>query len=103
MRAEPLYQIDLSNPGSAATDPIAMWTAVPDGFEFVQASNGGTFNAPSKSVVWRLNGLPAGGSMAVTVKLRAVAPADGAIRTTVQAGGVETPAGPGVAAGAARG
>ncbi len=103
VRAEPLYQIDLSNPGSAATDPIAMWTAVPDGFEFVQASNGGTFNAPSKSVVWRLNGLPAGGSMAVTVKLRAVAPADGAIRTTVQAGGVETPAGPGVAAVAARG
>ena len=90
VRAEPVYQIELTNPGSAATDAIQLWTAVPDGFEFVSASNNGGFNATSKSVMWRLNGLPAsGGSTTVTVKLRAVAPTDAAIRTTAQAGGTE--------------
>ena len=103
VRAEPVYQIDLTNPGSAATEAIQMWTAVPEGFEFVQASDAGQFNATSKTVVWRLNGLPAGGAKTVTVKLRAVAPADSAVRTTVQAGGTEAPAGPGVAAVAAQG
>lgn len=102
VRAEPVYQIDLTNPGSAATDPIQMWTAVPEGFEFVQASDGGQFSATSKSVVWRLNGLPAGGAKVVTVKLRAVAPTDSAVRTTVQAGGVEAPTTPGAVAVAAR-
>jgi uncharacterized repeat protein (TIGR01451 family) len=103
VRAEPVYQIDLTNPGSAATEAIQMWTAVPDGFEFVQASDAGQFNATSKTVVWRLNGLTAGGAKTVTVKLRAVAPADSAVRTTVQAGEADAPAGAGVAAVAAQG
>ncbi|WP_439630942.1 hypothetical protein [Gemmata sp.] len=105
VRAEPVYEITLANPGTAATDPVGVYAAVPEGFEFVQASEGGAFNATNRAVVWKLAGLAPGGSKALTVKLRATAEADGALRTVAQAvpeqpaqgiapaGGVAKPAG----------
>lgn len=105
VRAEPVYEITLSNPGTAATDPVGVFAAVPEGFDFVQASEGGAFNATNRAVVWKLAGLAPGGSKALTVKLRATAEADGALRTVAQAipeqpaqgiapaGGVAKPAG----------
>jgi uncharacterized repeat protein (TIGR01451 family) len=85
VKAEPVYQIDLSNPGTAATDAVSVWTMIPEGYEVVQASDGGTFTAANKSVGWKLNGLSAGGSKSLTLKLRSVAPADAVVRTIVQA------------------
>jgi uncharacterized repeat protein (TIGR01451 family) len=105
VRAEPVYEITLANPGTAATDPVGVYAAVPEGFEFVQASEGGAFNATNRAVVWKLAGLAPGGSKSLTVKLRATAEADGALRTVAQAvpeqpaqgvapaGGVAKPAG----------
>ena len=85
VKAEPVYQIDLTNPGTAATDPVSVWTMIPEGFEVVQASDGGTFTAANKSVGWKLNGLSAGGSKSLTLKLRSVGPTDAVVRTIVQA------------------
>ena len=96
VRAEPVYAIELSNPGTATTDPVTTWTVVPEGFEFVAASEGGTFTAATKTVVWKLAGLAANGTKTLTVKLRAVGPTDAVIRTLAQAGAAES-ASPGVA------
>lgn len=85
VKGEPAYSIELANPGTATTDPISVWSAVPEGFEFVQASDGGAFNPSSRTVGWRLPGLPANQTRALSLKLRAVGPADGVIRTTAQA------------------
>jgi uncharacterized repeat protein (TIGR01451 family) len=85
VKAEPTYQIDLSNPGTAATDPVSVWTTIPEGFEVVQASDGGTFVPTNKAVGWKLNGLTAGGSKSLTLKLRSVGPSDAVIRTVCQA------------------
>ncbi len=85
VKAEPVYQIDLTNPGTAATDPVSVWTTIPEGFEVVQASDGGTFVPTNKAVGWKLNGLTAGGSKSLTLKLRSVGPADAVVRTVVQA------------------
>lgn len=98
VRAEPVYTIEMTNPGTAATDPVQLLSVLPDGFEYVQASDGGTFNPDSRSVSWRLPALPAGSTRAVTLKLRAVAAADGSLRTVAQTG-APAPAGP-VQAGA---
>lgn len=85
VKAEPTYQIDLTNPGTATTDPVSVWTTIPEGFEVVQASDGGTFVPTNKAVGWKLNGLTAGGSKSLTLKLRSVGPSDAVIRTVAQA------------------
>lgn len=90
VRSEPVYAIELSNPGSAPTDGLTVWAALPDGFEFVSASEGGTPAAGNKSVGWRLPGLQPGTAKVVTMKLRATGPADGVVRTTAQATPPET-------------
>lgn len=86
VRAEPVYTIEMSNPGTAATDPVQLTSVLPDGFEYVQASDGGTFNPDTRGVSWRLPSLPAGSSRAVSLKLRAVAASEGLLRTVAQAG-----------------
>jgi uncharacterized repeat protein (TIGR01451 family) len=95
VRAEPTYEITLSNPGTAATDAITLHAVLPDGFDFVQASDAGAFNATNRAVSWKLPGLPAGGTKAVAVKVRAAAAGDVVLRTMAVTGsdaGV-TPAG----------
>jgi uncharacterized repeat protein (TIGR01451 family) len=103
VKAEPVYQIELANPGTTTTDPVTVWTLVPEGFEFVQASDGGAFAATNRAVVWKLSGLAAGSTKPVTVKLRSVAPTDGVIRTVAQSGTADPTPGAGVAPAAVRG
>lgn len=81
VKSEPVFQIELTNPGTAATDPVHVWAGVPAGFEFVGTTDGGSYSEANRSVGWRLAGLPAGGSKTVTVKLRATAPAEGVVQT----------------------
>ncbi len=81
VRAEPTYEITLANPGTAATDPVTVHAVLPDGFEFVQASDAGNFTAANRAVSWKLPGLPAGGTKAVAIKLRAAAAGDVVLRT----------------------
>lgn len=85
VKAEPTYQIELSNPGTAATDPVQLWASLPAGFEFVSATDGGAFADGNRAVGWRLPGLPAGSSKVVTLKVRATAPSEGVIRTVAMA------------------
>ena len=86
VNGEPQYTIELTNPGTAATDPLTVASVLPEGFGFVQATDGGAFLAGSRTVTWRLPGLPSGQSRQLTLKVRAVGPADGVIRTAAQAG-----------------
>lgn len=96
VRSEPVYQIELSNPGSATTDPIQLWASLPAGLELVQATDGGAFVEANRSVGWRLQGLPAGTTKTISLKVKAVGPVDGVIRTLAQSTPVPTDAnGPG--------
>ncbi len=85
VRAEPTYEITLSNPGTASTDSITVHAALPDGFDFVQSSDSGTYNATNRAVTWKLTGLPAGGTKVVGIKLRAAAAGDVVLRTVAVA------------------
>ena len=85
VRAEPSYTIELANPGTATTDPVQLQTVLPDGFEYLQASDGGSCNG--KAVTWKLPSLAPGSTRAVTLKLRAVTASEGSmLRTLAQAG-----------------
>jgi hypothetical protein len=85
VRAEPVYGIELSNPGTAATDPVQLHAVVPEGFEYVQASDGGSFNPANRAVSWALPALAPGSVRSVSLKLRAVAATDGLLRTIATA------------------
>ncbi|HEY1187542.1 MAG TPA: hypothetical protein VGE74_07775 [Gemmata sp.] len=85
VRAEPTYEITLSNPGTAPTDAVTVHAVLPDGFDFIQASDTGTFNATNRMVTWKLQGLSAGGTKAVGLKLRASAAGDVQLRTVATA------------------
>jgi uncharacterized repeat protein (TIGR01451 family) len=83
--AEPAYEITLSNTGTAATDPITMYSVLPDGFEYVQGSEGAAYSAANRAVVWKLAGLAPGTSKAFSLKMRAAVAGDGTLRTIAQA------------------
>jgi len=107
VRAEPTYTIELSNPGTAATDPVLLQSVLPDGFEWInQASDGGTCSG--RTVTWRLPAMAAGSNRTVTLKLRASAASDPqgtALRTVAQAGpaNIAPAGGPAVAVRPGRG
>lgn len=90
VRGEPVYAVELSNPGTAATDSLNVWAAIPDGFEFVSATEGGTANG--KTIGWKLPGLQPNTNRVVTMKLRATGPAEGVVKTMAQSVPPEVPA-----------
>jgi len=98
VRGEPTYEITISNPGTAATDPITLHAMLPDGFDFAQASDSGSYSATNRVVVWKFSALAAGGSKTVAIKLRAAAAGDVMLRTVAVAAPEQsiTPAGGGV-------
>ena len=85
VRSEPVYAIELANPGTAATDNLQVWAALPPGLEFASATDGGAFQEANRAVGWRLAGLAPGTKKTVTMTLRAASPTEGAVRTVAQA------------------
>jgi len=56
VRAEPTYTVELSNPGTAATDPVLLQSVLPDGFEWINmASDGGSCNGRTVTCGSRLS------------------------------------------------
>jgi uncharacterized repeat protein (TIGR01451 family) len=84
VRAEPTYEITLTNPGTATTDPVGLYAVLPEGFEYVHASDNAAFSASNRAVVWKLAGLAPSGTKTVSLKLRSIAAGDGLLRTIAQ-------------------
>ncbi|QEL13938.1 CARDB domain-containing protein [Limnoglobus roseus] len=91
VRSEPEFKIELSNPGSAATEPVQAWASIPEGFEFVSATDSGTFNGTNRTVAWKLSNLAVGGKKEVAIKLRATGIVDGSVKVQAQASSAEVP------------
>jgi len=85
VRAEPEFKIDLANPGTTATDPVQVWAVVPEGFEYVQASDGGNYQAASRTVMWKLAAMGTGSTKSLSMKLRAAAATEATIKIVAQA------------------
>jgi uncharacterized repeat protein (TIGR01451 family) len=84
VRSEPEFKIEFSNPGSAPTDAVQALAAIPDGFEFVSATDGGAVTPGTRTVSWKLNGLAVGGKKEVGLKVRATGIADGTLKVQAQ-------------------
>lgn len=83
---DPTFEIELTNPGTAATDPVQLHSVLPDGFDFASASDGGAVaTGNARTVSWRLPSLPAGANKKVTLRLRATVATEGSpLRTVAQ-------------------
>jgi len=86
VNGQPVYQLHLANPGSAATDPLTVWITIPEGFDFLEASDNGRFDPTTRSIGWQFPGLAVNGNRTLTLKLKAVKPAQGTLQTVVRAG-----------------
>lgn len=92
VRSEAVYQLELSNPGSATTDPVQIVTTLPTGFDFVQATDSGNFAEANRSVSWKVPGIAPGQSKTIAVKVRSSAPSEGVVRTAAMTVGSDAAA-----------
>jgi uncharacterized repeat protein (TIGR01451 family) len=66
----------VTNTGKGAATGLMVADTLPDGLDFVSASDGGTFDAKSRQVRWNLESLAAGQSRTVTVHVKAIKSGD---------------------------
>ncbi|MCA8982599.1 MAG: DUF11 domain-containing protein [Planctomycetaceae bacterium] len=65
------YTLRVMNDGTVATSNVRVMHKVPDGFEFVSASKGASFDAPTRILSWFVGKLEAGKSAEMQVELKA--------------------------------
>jgi len=65
------YTLKVKNDGSVATSNVRLMHKVPNGFKFVSASRGATYDAPTRILSWFVGRLDAGKSAEMSVELNA--------------------------------
>jgi hypothetical protein len=58
LEREAVYQISLSNPGTAAAQQVELVAYLPPGLKFLSANNSGHYEDANRAVHWRLQELP---------------------------------------------
>ncbi|MDY0169260.1 MAG: DUF11 domain-containing protein, partial [Thermoguttaceae bacterium] len=58
LEREAVYEVGISNPGTAPARNVELVAHLPDGLEFVSANNAGHFDEATRAVHWRLEELP---------------------------------------------
>jgi len=81
------YTVSVSNPGTAAARDITLTTHLPQGMQFVEASDSGQYNAGTNSVMWGLDELPPGQSGNVTLTALAKEAGDQKFHSEVKGAG----------------
>jgi uncharacterized repeat protein (TIGR01451 family) len=66
------YQLEATAPEGVAAAALRLTLAVPEGFEFLAASTGGTYAPSIRAVTWAVGDLAAGQRQTVTLRLRAI-------------------------------
>lgn len=88
-----VYQLKVSNPGTALAQNLTLNEVVPAGFKFHAATNGGRWDESTKTVSWQLGDLPPGQSREVSIDLVASAAGEHRLQAqVVSARGVKTEA-----------
>lgn len=64
------YTINVKNDGEAQTNNVRAVYVVPKGFDFLHASNGGSYDDGQRTITWFLGSLEAGKTTELTIKLR---------------------------------
>ncbi len=65
------YKLTVINDGGAASNNVRVYHEIPEGFEFVKASNGGKTDSSGKGITWYVGHLDSGQSVDLSVELLA--------------------------------
>jgi uncharacterized repeat protein (TIGR01451 family) len=66
------YQLEATAPEGVAATALRLTLAVPEGFEFLAASTGGSYAPSIRAATWAVGDLAAGQRQTVTLRLRAI-------------------------------
>jgi Domain of unknown function DUF11 len=83
---EPTFVLDVSNPGTSATEPVELAVSFPEGLEFQSATDGGAYDPATRTVNWNLGVAQANTRRIVKVKAKSTVAGHMAIRAASQAG-----------------
>jgi uncharacterized repeat protein (TIGR01451 family) len=87
VRMEPVYTVEVANPGSSATEPVSLAIALPpEGIEFASASDSGAYDSATRTISWNLGPAAAGTKRTLTVKAKSTVAGQFAVRAVAQAG-----------------
>src|SRR5262249_15154784 len=76
LRRELEHRLEVVNPGQAPATAVHIVDTLPEGLDFVAASDGGTYTADRRTGDWNVGTLGPGETRAVTVRLLAKSPGD---------------------------
>src|SRR5262249_61343995 len=65
------HRLEVVNPGQAPATTVHLVDTLPEGLDFVAASDGGTYSAVSRTIDWNLGTLAPGETRALTLRLLA--------------------------------
>jgi uncharacterized repeat protein (TIGR01451 family) len=85
LNREAEYDFEVFNPGSASASNVRVIDTLPEGLDFVSASDGGAYDAATRQVQWTLGLLPAGQRRGLTLKVLARVVGDWVNRAVAQA------------------
>jgi len=80
------YYIRVRNPGTAAADDVVVKATVPDGAEFVSASDGQSYDAQNREVAWRVGTLSPGDDNFLELKCTLKAPGTNRVKIVASSG-----------------
>lgn len=66
------YKIDVTNPSEAVNTNVVLTDRLPEGLEFAEASDGGSYNASNRSVTWNLGDIAPGETRSVNIFVKAI-------------------------------
>ncbi|MDZ7617262.1 MAG: hypothetical protein U1E05_09670 [Patescibacteria group bacterium] len=93
LEREAVYELGISNPGTAAAKDVELVAHLPDGLEFVSANNAGHYDEATRAVYWRLDELPVRETGTVKLVTMPIQAGEHALRIRGKAAkGVETEA-----------
>jgi uncharacterized repeat protein (TIGR01451 family) len=86
VRSQPAFSVEVANPGTSATEPVKLELAFAEGLDFASASDGGVFDAATRTVSWDLGPAAAGTKRNLTVKAKSSMPGSMSVRAIAKAG-----------------
>jgi uncharacterized repeat protein (TIGR01451 family) len=83
------YQITVVNPGRTGAPGITVTQVLPEGVDFVSASQGGSFDSNRRAITWALSGLPGDQGKGLSFQVRAKKLGDWALVATASGEGMQ--------------
>lgn len=85
LKSEVAFELEATNPGTADANLVVVTEALPSGFEYVMASDGGQYDPHARAITWRCPSLAPSAKRTMSYRVRAVSVGEQSDRATIRA------------------